>query len=84
MNWDPTARGAGRAPTSKALPVLNCSLLEGDVREAIMNLEPPEVCWQLDLLGKENPAKKLRSVSAKLKQQTCLSFLLPLPILLLF
>lgn len=49
-NRDPTAQGAGQTQTSKVVPVPNCSLLEEDVREAIMNLEPPEACWQLDPL----------------------------------
>jgi len=33
---------------SKAAPTPNCSFLEEDVREAIMDLELPEECWQLD------------------------------------
>lgn len=33
MNWDPTA---GPTQTSKVVPVPNCSLLEEDVREAII------------------------------------------------
>lgn len=50
MNWAPKARGGRQTQTSKVVPVPNCSLLEEDVREAIMNLEPCKACWQLDPL----------------------------------
>lgn len=52
----------------------NCSLLEEEVGEVIMNLEPPNACWQLDPLGEESPAKNeglfLQSSNSKL---VCLS-----------
>lgn len=42
MNCDPMAQGTDQTQTSKVVPMPNCSLLEEDVWEVIMDLEPPK------------------------------------------